>query len=148
MRPTLPKPVRPGPGVPRPVRLGLAPCALALLVGCAAPVATNPPAAPATTAAATPTAGTAAAPTVEMTGFAYQPGTLQVKAGTAVQYVNRDATAHTVTHGQNGVAAAPAAFDHQVEAGATVSVTFGQAGTVQVTCKIHPTMNQTVQVTP
>jgi plastocyanin len=29
-----------------------------------------------------------------------------------------------------------------------VTITFDKAGTVRVTCKIHPTMNQTVDVTP
>jgi len=136
-----------------PARLGVMISGVAFIVaGCAPPAATNPPttaspASPASPAATSPAAATGAAPTVDMTGFAFQPGTLQVKAGTAVQYVNRDPTAHTVTQGQNGVAAPQPAFDEQVEAGAMVSVTFAQAGTIQVTCKIHPTMNQTVQVT-
>jgi plastocyanin len=139
------------PTLPRSTRLGLFLSAVAATgLACAAPAATNAPATigSSTPSAASPTAGTAASPIVEMTGFAFQPATLQVKAGTTVQYVNKDATAHTVTQGQNGVAAAQAAFDEQVEAGATVTVTFAQSGTIQVTCKIHPTMNQTVQVSP
>jgi plastocyanin len=111
------------------------------------------PSTPATTGPAATTASPAGSPsasaqTVALTGFAFQPATLQVKAGTQVAYQNKDQIAHTVTNGENGVAAAGAAFDQAVAVGATVTITFDKAGTVKVTCKVHPTMNQTVDVTP
>jgi plastocyanin len=117
-------------------------------VACAGSPSTPATTAPAATTAAPAGSPSASAQTVAMTGLAFQPATLQVKTGTQVAYQNKDQTAHTVTNGENGVAAAGAAFDQEVAAGAAVTITFDKAGTVKVTCKIHPTMNQTVEVAP
>ena len=124
-----------------------------LVVALTAMACAGSPGTPATTAPAATTAAPTGAPlasaqSATLTGFAFQPATLQVKAGTQVAYQNQDQTAHTVTNGENGVAAAGAAFDQEVAPGATVTITFDKAGTVKVTCKIHPTMNQTVEVAP
>jgi plastocyanin len=120
----------------------------ATAVGCAGSPGPPTTTAPAATTAAPTASPSASAQTAALSGLAFQPATLQVKAGTQVAYQNKDQTAHTVTNGENGVAAAGAAFDREVAAGATVTITFDKAGTVKVTCKIHPTMNQTVEVTP
>ena len=117
-------------------------------VACAGSPGTPATTAPAAVATAPASSPSASAQTATLTGFAFQPATMQVKAGTQVAYQNQDQTPHTVTNGENGAAAAGAAFDQEVAAGATVTITFDKAGTVKVTCKIHPTMNQTVEVAP
>lgn len=120
------------------------------LAACAGPAASSPApvttSAPSSTGASSPPA--ASAQTVELSGLSFQPPTLQVKAGAQVQYVNEDTVGHTVTNGQNGVPDPQPAFDQSAAVGATVTITFDKPGTVHVTCKIHPTMNQTVDVMP
>lgn len=83
---------------------------------------------------------------VELTGFAFSPSELTVAAGTTVTFVNNDSSPHTVTEGSDGTAADGARFDEDVAAGEEVTVTFDEAGTYQVTCKLHPDMNMTVTV--
>ena len=85
---------------------------------------------------------------MEVSGFKFLPETLEVRAGTTLRYVNRDRAVHTVTHGRDGEPAANTAFDVRQEKEQTVEVEFAQAGVFPVTCKLHPTMNQTVTVTP
>ncbi len=85
---------------------------------------------------------------VEVAGFKFVPEALTVKAGTTVRYVNRDRAAHTVTHGRDGEPVPNAAFDLEQEKEATVEVDFATTGVFPVTCRFHPTMNQTVTVTP
>jgi plastocyanin len=60
--------------------------------------------------------------------------------------VNNDGAAHTVTEGSDGTAADGARFDEQVANGAEVTVTFDEAGTYEITCTLHPSMNMTVTV--
>jgi plastocyanin len=124
------------------------PLVAATVMACGGSPGTPATSAPAATTAAAADSPSASAQTVALTGFAFQPATLQVKAGTQVAYQNKDQIGHTVTNGENGAAASGAAFDQEVAIGATVTITFDKAGTVKVTCKIHPTMNQTVEVTP
>ncbi|MEX0626450.1 MAG: plastocyanin/azurin family copper-binding protein [Chloroflexota bacterium] len=71
---------------------------------------------------------------------------LTVAAGSSVTWTNNDTVAHTATEGSNGVAAPNARFDLQLAVGASDSYTFTDAGTYQVTCTLHPTMNMTVTV--
>ncbi len=85
---------------------------------------------------------------MEVSGFEFVPPTLEVKAGTTVRYVNKDRAAHTVTHGREGQPLSEPAFDVPQEKEQTVEVEFRQPGEFPVTCKLHPTMNQTVTVTP
>lgn len=130
------------------------PLLVLVVAACAGPAASSPaPAtasatAPATSGATASSSAAATAQTVELSGLSFQPATLQVRTGTQVQYVNKDSVGHTVTNGQNGVPAPQPAFDQSVAPGATVTITFDKAGTVNVTCKIHPSMHQTVEVTP
>ena len=88
----------------------------------------------------------AAGDRVSLTGFAFSPGTLTVAAGTDVTFVNDDGTPHTVTEGTDGAPADGARFDEDIAAGAEVVITFDEAGTYQITCKLHPAMNMTVTV--
>lgn len=71
---------------------------------------------------------------------------LTVAAGTTVMWMNADGFAHTATEGADGKAAPDALFDLQLAAGASDSYTFGEAGTFQVTCTLHPNMNMTITV--
>ena len=84
--------------------------------------------------------------TVNMAGFKFDPAALTVKVGTKVTFVNKDSALHEVAEGQDGKKADGARFDESVAPGASTIITFDQAGTVKVTCRIHPTMNMTVTV--
>jgi plastocyanin len=102
-------------------------------------------------ATATATAGQSQAAaggeaTVNMVGFKFDPTALTVKVGTKVTFTNGDGATHNVAEGQDGKKADGAKFDEEVKPGASTTITFGQAGTVHVTCLIHPTMNMTVTV--
>ena len=59
---------------------------------------------------------------------------------------NKDVVAHTATNGTNGLPAKGALFDLALPVGASASYTFDKAGTYQVTCKLHPSMNMTITV--
>jgi plastocyanin len=83
--------------------------------------------------------------TVTITGSSFGDD-ITVAAGTTVTFQNDDGFAHTATNGTDGTPADDAAFDEEVAAGASVTVTFDEAGTFDVTCKIHPSMNMTVTV--
>lgn len=103
------------------------------------------------TAAATATASESQAASggeaaVNMAGFKFDPTALTVKVGTKVTFTNSDGATHNVAEGQDGKKADSAKFDEQVTAGSSTTITFDQAGTVHVTCLIHPTMNMTVTV--
>jgi plastocyanin len=71
---------------------------------------------------------------------------ITVASGTTVTFNNEDSLPHTVTEGTDGTAVEGAAFDEEVAAGASVDVTFDEAGSFDVTCKIHPSMSMTVTV--
>jgi len=133
-------------------RLALLPLIAALaLVGCTA-TATAP--ASATPAGATPAASHAAHESaaagggmeVALVEFAFAPTELTVPAGTTVTFTNDDSALHSVSEGSNGQVAEDAAFDEDVDGGASVDIAFDEPGTVQITCKYHPSMNMTVTV--
>lgn len=86
--------------------------------------------------------------TVVLSGFAFQPTSLSVTAGTSLTFKNADGMAHTVTNGEDGVAIASPAFDQRLAPGGSSTVAFAAAGEVKITCTIHSTMNLTVTVTP
>ena len=103
------------------------------------------------TATATATAGESQAASggeasVNMVGFKFDPTALTVKVGTKVTFKNSDGATHDVAEGQDGKKADGAKFDEEVKPGASTTITFDTAGTVHVTCLIHPTMNMTVTV--
>jgi plastocyanin len=122
-----------------------------VLAACSAGASTTPSATAATatqsTAASAGGSGSGGGDTnVMLMNFAFDPTTLTVPVGTTVTFVNMDPTEHTVTNGKDGKAADNAAFDEKVDAGQSVTVTFDKAGTFDVTCTIHPSMNMTVTV--
>lgn len=90
--------------------------------------------------------GASGGTTVTLSGLAFSPTTLTVKAGTTVTFQNKDTVDHTVTNGKDGKPDANAAFDKSLPMGQSVDITFSNAGTFNVTCKIHSTMNMTVTV--
>jgi plastocyanin len=79
--------------------------------------------------------------TVNITGFKFQPASIQVAAGTKVTWVNDDSVSHTVT-ADNG------AFDTgQFPHGDSRSYTFNTKGVFTYHCSIHPSMTGSVTVT-
>jgi plastocyanin len=79
--------------------------------------------------------------TVEIKDFAFNPGTIEVPAGTTVTWTNQDFAPHTAT-------ADDGSFDTgRLDQGQTGSVTFDQPGTYTYTCTFHPNMKGTVVVT-
>ena len=81
--------------------------------------------------------------TVSLAGGAFSPSTLTIPAGTTVTFT--DTTGHTVTEGTDGTAVDDPIVDE--EGGADpIEVTFDEAGTYNITCKIHPAMNMTITV--
>ena len=72
----------------------------------------------------------------------FAPSTLTIPAGTTVTFT--DTTGHTVTEGSDGQAVDDPIVDES--GGADVVVTFDEAGTFNITCKIHPNMNMTITV--
>jgi plastocyanin len=76
----------------------------------------------------------------------FDPEELTVAAGTEVQFVNADSFGHTVTEGTDGQAVDDPIVDEEIAQNGTVSVTFEEPGTYDITCKIHPSMNMTITV--
>jgi plastocyanin len=90
-----------------------------------------------------PTAHAAAAraANVKIANFAFKPGTIHVKRGQTIRFVNADSTAHTVT------ATKGAKFDSgNLKPGKSFSVKAAKAGTIHYVCLIHPGMKGTIQV--
>jgi len=96
------------------------------------------------------TATGASAATVHVTqdklGFFDYDGPYTIKAGQSVAFVNGMAAAHTITEGTFGAKVDDACVDTLLGTGGTVSITFSQPGTYQLTCKPHPAMQTTIVV--
>jgi plastocyanin len=103
---------------------------------------------------ATPTATASPEPTEASDGSvevavgmsSFSPTTLSISAGTEVMFVNNSGLPHTITHGTGGRAVDDPAFDRPVDDGGTVTIVFDEAGTFDVTCRIHPSMQMTITV--
>jgi plastocyanin len=80
---------------------------------------------------------------VEISGFAFNPETITVAAGTTVTWTNLDSVAHTVTADSGG---APDSGD--IAQGESYSFTFTAPGTFAYHCSVHRFMHGTVIVTP
>lgn len=136
--------------IARPLRAVVIAGALIIgLVACSSAASTTPTATTAgagTPSAATGSGAAASGSMVMLMNFAFDPTTLTVPLGTTVTFTNMDPTEHTVTNGKDGKAVDNPAFDEKVKSGESVTVTFDKAGTFDVTCTIHPTMNMTVTV--
>lgn len=77
----------------------------------------------------------------KMSGIAFSPASMTIKAGTALTWTNADNVTHTVT-------ADDGSFDSgNVASGATFSHTFATAGTFAYHCNIHSSMHGTITVT-
>lgn len=77
---------------------------------------------------------------VNIQGFAFSPGTLQIPAGTTVTWTNNDQVAHTVT-------ADDGSFDSgNIAPGGTYSMTFDTPGTISYHCAVHPNMTASIVV--
>lgn len=83
---------------------------------------------------------------VRIDGSTFDPEELTVAAGTEVLFVNADGFAHTVTEGTGGQAVDDPIVDEEIAQNGTVSVTFDEPGTYDITCEIHPSMQMTVIV--
>ncbi len=93
-------------------------------------------------------AGSAAPGTVLLTGFAFAPSAVSVAAGTSLAFTNQDSVKHELVEGENGTPASATAPRSPVAPGETVSIPFAKAGTLTITCTIHPSMNLKVTITP
>lgn len=80
---------------------------------------------------------------VSLSGGQFSPSTLIIPVGTTVAFT--DSTGHTVTEGSDGQAVDDPIVD---EAGGAdpIVVSFDEAGTFDITCKIHPSMSMTITV--
>jgi plastocyanin len=99
----------------------------------------------ASTAASPSEAAVGGDTTVTISGNSFG-GDFTISAGSTVSFFNNDSVGHTVTNGENGVAAADALFDEAVADGAGFEFTFDTPGVYLVTCRIHSTMNLTITV--
>ena len=84
--------------------------------------------------------------TVRIDGSQFDPSELTIAVGTEVSFVNADSFAHTVTEGTDGTAVDDPIVDEEIAQNGTVSVTFDEPGTYEITCRIHPSMQMTITV--
>jgi plastocyanin/uncharacterized cupredoxin-like copper-binding protein len=77
---------------------------------------------------------------IAIQGFAFQPETASVPAGTELTWTNEDPEAHTVTADDDSFDSGP------IEPGQTYSVSLDESGAVTYFCAIHPSMEGTIQV--
>ncbi len=96
--------------------------------------------------AAEPSEAAGAEETVRLSQFAFEPEELTIAVGTTVNFVNADSAAHTVTEGTEGTAVEGAIIDEELEQNGSTSYTFDEAGTFDITCKFHPSMQLTITV--
>ena len=113
-------------------------CAAATLAACGSASAPAPERTHVNRSPATPL------DTVTISGYAFHPVSLTVRAGTHVTFINRDATAHTATASGGG----PAFDTGTVRAGRQATVTLTTPGTYVYYCQFHPFMRATIRVTP
>jgi manganese oxidase len=76
--------------------------------------------------------------TVTAVDFAFDPGTVEVAAGSTVTWTNEDGVAHTATSGEPGTP--DGTFAESLDPGASAEVTFEEPGTFPYFCAIHPSM--------
>jgi plastocyanin len=89
-------------------------------------------------ASAGPTAQISSTPKIGISGFAFHPPTLKVKAGSSVTFSNGDGVTHTATG---------AGFDTgEISSGHSKTITFKHKGTFVYHCSIHPSMRGKIVV--
>ena len=85
--------------------------------------------------------------TVTIAGSEFDPGSLEVMAGTTVSFVNEDPFGHTVTAGAPDEETGE--FDESLPSeGDTAEVTVDEPGTFAYFCRIHPNMRAEIVVEP
>lgn len=80
--------------------------------------------------------------TVSLAGAQFAPSSLTIPVGTTVTFTNTGG--HTVTEGSDGVAVDDPIVNQQ--GGSNITVTFDEAGSYDITCMIHSSMNMTITV--
>jgi plastocyanin len=112
------------------------------------PSASEAPATTSSAAASQPAASAsqAAEVRVRIKNSSYDPNELTIPAGTEVTFLNADGFAHTVTEGTDGQPVDDPIVDEEIEQNGSVSVSFDEPGTYNITCKIHSSMNLTITV--
>lgn len=100
---------------------------------------------PKPTTTATPQPSPTAAPaaqehTVEIKSFAFAPGTLTVKKGDKVTFINKDSAPHTAT----SVATAWDSGNLSKDQSFTLNTSLLAPGTYQYFCAVHPSMKATL----
>ncbi|MBI3332348.1 cupredoxin domain-containing protein [Candidatus Peregrinibacteria bacterium] len=86
---------------------------------------------------------TQATAAVNITNFAFSPGSITVTRGTRITWTNNDTAPHTVTRdGSSGP------YSSVLTEGESYSRTFNAVGTFPYHCAIHPEMTGMVTVTP
>ncbi|CCD86339.1 Amicyanin precursor protein [Bradyrhizobium sp. ORS 285] len=73
--------------------------------------------------------------------LAFSPASVSAKVGDTVEWVNKDALAHTAT-ARNGD------FDVTLPPSRTVSSVLKKAGTVEYYCRFHPNMKAALAIAP
>ena len=99
--------------------------------------------------AASPTGGDGGAGvgTITISGNAFSPASITVEAGDPINFKNNDAFDHQIVEGENGTEVAGPAFDAiSMGSGDQTHDIRLSAGTYNVTCTIHPSMNMTATV--
>ena len=87
-----------------------------------------------------------ALPGCEVDDACFIPADVTINVGDTVSWVNSDSAAHTVTSG-SATDGPTGIFDSSlVMAGAVFEHTFGEAGTIEYFCMVHPWMEGTVTV--
>jgi len=81
---------------------------------------------------------TFAANTVSIKNFAFNPGTLTVKAGTTVTWTNEDQVSHQIKSDMFN--------SNLLKQGNSFQFTFAQKGSYQYSCAIHPFMKGRIVV--
>lgn len=88
------------------------------------------------------TAAPAMAPDITITNYSFHPGTLTVKAGSTVTWVNKDDDVHTIKSTDG-----PEAFNSPaLDSGSRFGFTFQHAGTYHYVCSVHPYMHGVIVV--
>jgi plastocyanin len=87
-------------------------------------------------------AAPATKPTITIDGYAFHPGTLTVRAGTTVTWVNKDDDVHTIKS-----AGGPEVFNSPaLDTGTRFGFVFHRAGTYRYICSVHPYMHGVIVV--
>jgi len=119
----------------------------ALVVVLAACSSGASPSASASAEAAEQSAAAEDEPEVRIVASNFEPGDLTVSVGTEVVFINDDGFGHTITEGTDGDVVDDPIVDEEIDGGGgEVRVTFDEAGTFDITCEIHPSMQMTITV--